>query len=72
MNVPPITDACWARLAQSEDQAALHTCHLPTRLLLQRVLASRDNTTVKAAQLFAYFARWSDTLGHELAQIREI
>jgi hypothetical protein len=71
MNVPPITDACWSRLAQS-DEPVLHTCHLPTRLLLQRVLASRDNTTVKAAQLFAYFARWSDSLGAELAQIREI
>ena len=71
MNVPPITDGCWARLAQSGDQV-LHTGHLPTQLLLQRVLSSRDNTTVKAAQLFAYFARWSDTLGPELAQIREI
>jgi hypothetical protein len=27
---------------------------------------------VKAAQLFAYFARWSDSLGPELAQIRDI
>ena len=71
MHVPPITDACWSRLAQSED-TALHTGHLPTRLLLQRVHASRDTTTVKAAQLFAYFARWSDTLGPELTQIREI
>ena len=71
MNVPPITDACWTRLAQSEEPV-LHTSHLPTRLLLQRVSASRDNSTVKAAQLFAYFARWSDSLGPELAQIREI
>lgn len=71
MNVPPITDSCWARLAQSDEQA-LHTCHLPTQLLLQRIGASGDNTTVKAAQLFAYFARWSDSLGPELAQIRDI
>ena len=71
MNVPPITDACWARLAQSEEQV-LHTCHLPTQLLLQRIGASRESTTVKAAQLFAYFARWSDSLGSELAQIRDI
>ena len=71
MNVPPITDSCWARLAQSDEQI-LHTCHLPTRLLLQRVVTSRESTTVKAAQLFAYFARWSDSLGPELAQIREI
>ena len=71
MNVPPITDGCWARLAQSNDQA-LHTCHLPTQLLLQRVVTSRESTSVKAAQLFAYFARWSDSLGPELAQIRDI
>ena len=71
MNVPPITDGCWARLAQRDDQV-LHTCHLPTQLLLQRIGASGDNTTVKAAQLFAYFARWSDSLGPELAQIRDI
>ena len=71
MNVPPITDGCWARLAQSDDQA-VHTCHLPTQLLLQRVVASRESTTVKAAQLFASFARWSDALGPERAQSRYI
>jgi hypothetical protein len=71
MNVPPITDACWARLAQSDEQV-VHTCHLPTQLLLQRIISSRDSTTVKAAQLFAYFARGSESLGPELAQIREI
>jgi hypothetical protein len=71
MNVPPITDSCWTRLAES-DEPVLHTRHLPTRMLLQRIHSSSENASVKAAQLFAYFARWSDTLGPELAQIREI
>jgi hypothetical protein len=71
MNVPPITDPCWTRLAQS-DEPVLHTSHLPTRMLLQRIQSSSDNASVKAAQLFAYFARWSDSLGYELAQIRDI
>lgn len=50
----------------------LRTGHLPTQLVLQRVLCSRETNSVKAAQLFAYFARWSDTLGAELVQIRDI
>lgn len=71
MRVPPITDSCWTRLAEGEHDT-LYTSHLPTRLMLQRVLSSSDSASVKAAQLFAYFARWSDTLVQELAQIRQL
>jgi hypothetical protein len=71
MRIPPITDACWTRLAQA-DEPLLHTDHLPTRLLLQRLRLSDESASVKAAQLFAYFARWSDSLNAELAQLRDI
>jgi hypothetical protein len=71
MHIPPLTDACWMRLAASA-QVPLTTSHLPTSLLIERVRASDDDIAVKAAELFAYFVRWSDSLSSELAQIRQL
>lgn len=71
MHIPPLTDACWMRLAASR-QVPLSTGHLPTRLLIERVRASDDEVAIKAAKLFAYFVRWSDSLTSELAQIRQL
>ncbi|NRF65957.1 hypothetical protein HLB44_03040 [Aquincola sp. S2] len=71
MQVPPLTDACWLRLAASR-HVRLSITHLPTLMMLDRVRSSNDEVAVKAAELFAYFVRWSDSLAPELAQIREL
>jgi hypothetical protein len=71
MTVPSFTDGCWLRLAQAK-RTPLLTAHGPTELMLTRVLGSSETVAMKAAELYAYFARWPEHFQRELAQIRHL
>jgi hypothetical protein len=69
--VPPLSSACWQRLASGGLQR-VKTNHLGTQLLTKRIERSTDPVAVKAAEIHAFFAKWERILTAELAQITTV
>jgi hypothetical protein len=69
--VPPLSNPCWARLANG-GLKRLKTNHLATQFLVKRLERSTDPVPVKAAEIHAFFAKWERILTAELDQIASI
>lgn len=65
--IPAQNSACWIKLAQKTNM--LKTNHLGTQLMLKRLEKSSDAPGAKAAEIYAFFAKWQNILRQEIAQI---
>lgn len=70
MQIPPVTDPCWLRLAQGE-LALLRPRSLGAQLFIERMTHSNDPPSLKASEIFGFFSAWAHDMPDELAQIRQ-
>ncbi len=68
MPIPPAHHPCWQRLAEG-GLARIKTQHLGTQLMTKRLERSTDPTSVKAAEIRAFFERWERALPNEVQQL---
>ena len=68
MPVPSPNHPCWQRLA-SGSLSRLKTAHLGTQLLTKRLERSTDPVATKAAEIYAFFAKWERALPTEVNQL---
>jgi hypothetical protein len=69
--LPSSDHPCWQKLANG-GLAKLTTQQLSLQLMSKRLERSTDSTTVKAAELHAFFVKWERTLGNEIQQIQKL
>ena len=71
MPVPAPSHPCWQKLA-SGGLSRLKTTHLGTQLMTKRVERSTDPVAVKAAEIYAFFAKWERALPSEVQQLTTV
>ena len=68
LSIPTSTHPVWLRLAGGA-LSRLKTQHLGTQLMIKRVERSTDPNAIKAAEIYAFFAKWERALSTEIHQI---
>ena len=66
--IPASTHPVWLRLAGGA-LSRVKTQHLGTQLMIKRIERSTDPNAIKAAEIFAFFAKWERALPTEIQQI---
>jgi hypothetical protein len=71
MAIPEPNHPCWQRLA-SGSLSKIRTEHLGTQLMTKRLERSPAPAIEKAAEIYAFFAKWERVLGAEVQQITRL